>query len=318
MRLLPGWGGVVSRLARAAAAWLAVAVLLAGCGRLGATPGPSGPAPDADAIHVVTTTTILADLVRQVGGTRVIVTSLVPKGGEVHTFDPRPSSLRAVALAELVVRNGLGLDDWLAGLVTDTGATAPILAAAEYLPDVTYLQADDGAVNPHVWMNPRYAAAMAARIASELATVDAAHAARYQAGLAAFSARLMTLDAETATALNAIPQANRKVVAFHDAFPYFAAAYGLVIDGTIVSAPGQDPSAGTVAQLVARIRTDSIKAIFAEAQFNDELAQTLARETGAVVVTDLYTDSTGDAPQDTYEAVMRWNASRVAAALQGS
>jgi ABC-type Zn uptake system ZnuABC Zn-binding protein ZnuA len=271
--------------------------------------------PDGDAIHVVTTTTILADLVRQVGGTRVIVTSLVPKGGEVHTFDPRPSSLRAVALAELVVRNGLGLDDWLAGLVTDTGAAAPIVAAAENLPDVAYLRSADGAVNPHVWLNPRYAAAMAARIATELATVDPGHAARYEAGLAAFQARLALLDKDTAAVLNSIPQANRTVVAFHDAFPYFASAYGLVVDGTIVAAPGQDPSAGTVAHLVARIRADGIKAIFAEAQFNDELAQTLARETGIVVVTDLYTDSVGDAPQDTYEGLMRWNASRVAAAL---
>jgi ABC-type Zn uptake system ZnuABC Zn-binding protein ZnuA len=305
----------VSGLGRLVATGLAAAVLLAGCGRFGATPAPSGPAPDADAIHVVTTTTILADIVHQIGGTRLIVTSLVPKGGEVHTFDPRPSSLRAVAQAELVVRNGLGLDDWLAGLVTDTGSTAPILAAAEDLPEVSYLRAEDGAVNPHVWLNPRYAAAMASRIAAELAAVDSAHAARYEAGLAAFRARLAALDTDTAAALGAIPQANRKVVAFHDAFPYFAAAYGLVVDGTIVSAPGQDPSAGTVAHLVDRIRADGIKAIFAEAQFNDEMAQTLARETDAIVVTDLYTDSTGDAPQDNYEAVMRWNAARVAEAL---
>jgi ABC-type Zn uptake system ZnuABC Zn-binding protein ZnuA len=307
----------VRGLGRLVAVSLAAAVLLGGCGRLSATPAPASslPAPDADAIHVVTTTTILADIVRQIGGARLIVTSLVPKGGEVHTFDPRPSSLRAVAQAELVVRNGLGLDDWLAGLVIDTGSTAPILAAAEDLPDVTYLRAADGVVNPHVWLNPRYAAAMAARITAELASVDPAHAASYEAGLATFRTRLAALDAETATVLGAIPEANRKVVAFHDAFPYFAAAYGLVVDGTIVSAPGQDPSAGTVAHLVDLIRAHGIKAIFAEAQFNDEMAQTLARETGVVVVTDLYTDSTGDPPQDTYEAVMRWNASRVAAAL---
>lgn len=303
------------RIARLIALGVAATVLMAGCGRGGATPAASGPAPDADAIHVVATTTILADIVRQIGGTRLIVTSLVPKGGEVHTFDPRPSSLRAVAQAELVVRNGLGLDDWLAGLVTDTGSTAPILAAAEDLPNVTYIRAEDGVVNPHVWLNPRYAAAMATRIKGALEGVDPSHAAAYAAGLAALQARLAALDAETAAVLANIPLANRKVVAFHDAFPYFADTYGLVIDGTIVSAPGQDPSAGTVAQLVVRIRASRIKAIFAEAQFNDEMAQTLARETSAVVVTDLLTDSTGDPPQDTYEAVMRWNASRVAAAL---
>jgi len=307
--------GVVKRRVAALAVILAAAVLLAGCGRFGATPAPSGPPADADAIHVVATTTILADLVRQVGGTRVIVTSLVPKGGEVHTFDPRPSSMRAVASAELVVRNGLALDDWLAGLVANTGSTAPMVAAAEDLPGVAYPRAQDGALNPHVWMNPRYAALMAAKIAAELVTVDPSHADRYAAGLAAFQTRLSALDADAIAALAVIPQANRTVVAFHDAFPYFASAYGLVIDGTIVAAPGQDPSAGTVAHLVARIRADGIRAIFAEAQFNDELAQTLARETSAVVVKDLYTDSTGDAPQDTYEGVMRWNIVRVATAL---
>jgi ABC-type Zn uptake system ZnuABC Zn-binding protein ZnuA len=309
-------GGIGVRVpAGRLAALLAAAMLLAACGRVGVTPTPSGPPADADAIHVVTTTTILADLVRQVGGTRVVVTSLVPKGGEVHTFDPRPSSMRAVASAELVVRNGLGLDDWLAGLITNTGSTAPSVAAAEDLPGVTYLRAADGAVNPHVWMNPRYASAMAAKIAAELVAVDPGHKDRYAAGLATFQGSVAALDLEASAAMAAIPQANRTVVAFHDAFPYFASAYGLVVDGTIVAAPGQDPSAGTVAHLVARIRTDGIRAIFAEAQFNDELAQTLARETGAAVVTDLYTDSTGDAPRDTYEGVMRWNVERVTAAL---
>ncbi len=301
--------------ARVLAAALVAAVLLGACGSVGATPVPSGPAADADAIHVVTTTTILADLVRQVGGTRVVVTSLVPKGGEVHAFDPRPSSMRAVAGAELVVRNGLGLDDWLAGLITNTGSTAPAIAAAEDLPGVEYLRAVDGAINPHVWMNPRYASAMAAKIEGGLVAVDPSHRDRYEAGLAAFQTRLAALDLEAAAALAVIPQTNRTVVAFHDAFPYFATAYGLVIDGTIVSAPGQDPSAGTVAHLVERIRANGIRAIFAEAQFNDEIAQTLARETMAIVVTDLYTDSIGDAPRDSYEGVMRWNIDRVAAAL---
>ncbi len=318
MRVVPRGYGVrasVRAPARFFAVVLCAALLLAACGRPGATPTPSGPAADPDAIHVVTTTTILADLVRQVGGTRVVVTSLVPKGGEVHTFDPRPSSMRAVAAAELVVRNGLGLDDWLAGLITNTGSTAPLVAVAEDLPGVTYLRAADGVINPHVWMNPRYASAMAAKIAAELALVDPGHTGRYVAGLAAFQTRLAALDADAAAALAVIPQTHRTVVAFHDAFPYFAEAYGLAIDGTIVAAPGQDPSAGTVAHLVARIRADGIRAIFAEAQFNDELAQTLARETGAAVVTDLYTDSTGDAPRDTYEGVTRWNVARVAAAL---
>jgi ABC-type Zn uptake system ZnuABC Zn-binding protein ZnuA len=106
-------------------------------------------------------------------------------------------------------------------------------------------------------------------------------------------------------------------VSFHDAFPYFADAYGLTIDGTIIAAPGQDPSAGSMADLVQAIRRDHVKAVFAEAQFNDELARTIASETGAEVVSGLYDDTLGDAPLDSYLAIMRSNVDRVVGALGG-
>ena len=105
------------------------------------------------------------------------------------------------------------------------------------------------------------------------------------------------------------------MVSFHEAFPYFAAAYGLTVAGTIVAAPGQDPSAGEIADLVARIRSSGAKAIFAEAQFSPKLADTIAGETGVVVVTDLYTDTVGDAPADTYAGMMQSNVDRVVGAL---
>ncbi len=107
---------------------------------------------------------------------------------------------------------------------------------------------------------------------------------------------LADLDARAKDKLGAIPEANRTVISFHDAFPYFAEAYGLTIDGTVVDAPGQDPSAGDVSALIKAIKDKGIKAIFAEAQFNDDLVRTIADESGAVVVSDLYTDSVGDAP----------------------
>ncbi len=108
-----------------------------------------------------------------------------------------------------------------------------------------------------------------------------------------------------------IPPGNRTVISFHDAFPYFAARYGLTIDGSIVDAPGQDPSAAQVAAIVKVVREKGVKAIFAEAQFNEDLARTIADETGARVVSSLYTDSVGDAPQDTYVGMMRWNVDQV-------
>ena len=291
---------------------VAVALVAGACG---------GGADDRDAsgVPVVTTTTILADLVAQVGGDRVRVESLVPKGGEVHTFDPTPSDIRRVTDARLVVRNGLGLDDWLGDLVGDTGTQAPVIALGDDLPGVTLLAGEEPgeAANPHLWMNAAYASAYAGRIADALTSVDPDGAATYRANLEAYQARLATLDEYAKTELGSIPEANRTVVSFHDAFPYFAAAYGLTIDGTVVDAPGQDPSAAQVAALVSRIRDGGVKAIFAEAQFNPDIVDTIAAETGATVVSDLYTDSVGDAPQDTYEGLMRWNVDRVVAALGG-
>ena len=243
---------------------LVVVMLVAACGGAGAS--PSGP---DDTLHVVTTTTVFADLVEQVGGPDVTVHSLVPKGGEVHTFDPTPGDIRRITEAEIAFRNGLGLDDWLASLIEDAGTSAPLVALGTDLPGVTLIAGEEGsgeAVNPHLWMNVAYGSLYAERVAAELTKVDPEGATAYRDGLATYQQRLADLDAYARDQLGAIPEANRNVVSFHDAFPYFAAAYGLTIDGTIVDAPGQDPSAGAIAALVQAIRDHGVKAIFSEAQ----------------------------------------------------
>lgn len=302
---------IVGRIRLLLAAAL-LATLAAACGGTPASPAGSG-----DTLQVVTTTTILADLVRQVGGSRVSVESLVPRGGEVHTFDPTPSDVRRIAGADVVFLNGLGLDDWLANLVRDAGTQAPVVRLGEDLEGVDYIRDAGGTVNPHLWLNPAYAARYAARIAEALGDADPGHAADYAAGLAAYETALEDLDAQAKARLGAIPEARRTVISFHDAFPYFAAAYGLTIDGTIVDAPGQDPSAGEVSALIRTIKERGVSAIFAEAQFNDDLVRTIADATGAAVVSNLYTDTVGDAPQDTYAGLMTWNVEQVAAALAG-
>ncbi|HEY4752520.1 MAG TPA: metal ABC transporter substrate-binding protein [Candidatus Limnocylindrales bacterium] len=297
-----------------------IALALVFAASIAACSAPASSTPSASEsphVSVVTTTTVLADLVHEIAGDRASVTSLVPKGGDVHTFDPRPSSLRAVAGASLIVRNGLGLDDWVAGMVTNTGTKAPVVAAGEDLPGVTYLRSASGTVNPHVWMNVANTTKMVAKIADALAAADPAGAQAYADGAKAYQANLGALDAEIHARMATIPAANRTVVSFHDAFPYFADAYGLTIDGTIIAAPGQDPSAGSMADLVQAIRRDHVKAVFAEAQFNDELARTIAAETGAEVVNGLYDDTLGDAPLDSYLAIMRSNVDRVVGALGG-
>jgi len=281
----------------------------------GACGGPSGdPSSSGGRLIVVATTTVFADMVKQVGGDRADVHALVPKGGDVHTFDPAPSDAIAITGARVVFMNGLGLDDWLATLVTDSGTTARVVILGENLPGVTYLAGTTkagAAMNPHLWLDVSYAAKYVERIGETLAAADPVHATAYRDQAAASGRTLADLDAEVRTRMATIPAANRTVISFHDAFPYFAAAYGLTIDGTIVDAPGQDPSAAQVAALIGVVREKGVKAIFAEAQFNEALAQTIANETGARVVSSLYTDSTGDAPKDTYVGMMRWNLDQV-------
>ena len=291
-------------------------VLAAATGACGA--GPAATPGPGTALRVVATTTVFADLVRQVGGAAVDVQSLVPKGGEVHTFDPTPTDVGRVASAGLIVANGLGLDDWLASLARDAGTGAPVIRLAERLPGVTYLEGDgDKTGNPHLWMNVAYAELYVDRIEAALTAADPSEAATFATGAAAYKVRLAALDSSIRTRFGTLAQADRSVVSFHDAFPYFAAAYGMRIVGTIVSAPGQDPSAGAVADLVDAIRSNGVRLILAEAQFSPKLAAAVAGETNATVVSDLYDDGLGNAPADTYEGMIRADADRIWSVISG-
>ena len=289
-----------------------------------ATPG-SSPSADPNALRVVATTTVLADFVARVGGDRVVVTSVVPPGGEVHTFDPSPQAIVELTRADVIVANGLGLDEWLADLATDAGATAPIVELAEDLDGVEYIESgaddhdeddDHGPFNPHLWLDVSNARAYIARIAGVLAEAAPDGASDYRANAGAYDAELAALDAWAREQLEAVPPANRRIVSFHEAFPYLAHAYGLEIVGVVVDAPGQDPSAGEIAALVEAIRDAEVKAVFGEAQFSDALVRTIADETGTRVETRLYNDSLGDPPADSYLGMMRWNVERIVEALR--
>jgi ABC-type Zn uptake system ZnuABC Zn-binding protein ZnuA len=166
-------------------------------------------------------------------------------------------------------------------------------------------------------MNVAYASKYVDRVQAALASVDPSDAAAFGTRADAYRATLAKLDASIRQRLQAIPAADRVVVAFHDAFPYFADAYGLRMVGTVVGAPGQEPSAGALFDLVKAMRAEGVRVIFAEAQFSDALVQAVASETGATVVSDLYDDTLGDPPVDTYAGMMAWNADRVVAALGG-
>ncbi|HVM31065.1 MAG TPA: metal ABC transporter substrate-binding protein [Candidatus Limnocylindrales bacterium] len=297
----------------------------------------ASPSPDTAQLSVVATTTVLADFVRKVAGDRAEVHALVPAGVDPHTFDPSPSDAVRVSEADLLVMNGLGLDEWVQPFIEQAGAgNVRLVELAEDLDGVDYLEGDDHhdedehgdddehhdededdhAYNPHLWMNVQYARLYVERLADELSAVDPANESDYRGNAAAYDGELEELDGWIRGQIGSLPEDDRRVISFHHAFPYFAEAYGMQIVGVLVEVPGREPSAGEVAALISAIRESGVRLILAEAQFSDALAQTLAAETEAEVVSTLYTDALGDPPADTFAGAMRWNVEQILQALE--
>jgi zinc/manganese transport system substrate-binding protein/manganese/iron transport system substrate-binding protein len=295
---------------------LAVA-LLVGVARL----RPAAAQPAAQGPRVVASTSVFADMVKQVGGDRLgSVRSIVPAGVDVEDYEPTPDDLQAVAQANLLVMNGLSLDRWVPKLVQAANPSIGTLVLSDGLPVLGVGSSDDQDIaqngNPHFWLDPQYAKVYVGKIHDQLVSIDPDGAATYDANTAAYLGQLDELDGWIQRQVATIPVDNRKLVTFHEAYPYFAARYGFQSIGVITPSPGQDPSAGELAELVDKVKAAHVKAVFSEAQFSPKLAQTLAQEAGVQqVVTDLYNDSLGDPPADSYIGMLRYDVSRMVQAL---
>jgi ABC-type Zn uptake system ZnuABC Zn-binding protein ZnuA len=310
------------RSGRNSARGVAVAVVVAGLGALlgcqgtGGSPASRGASsPAADALKVVTTTTVFADIVQNIGGPRVAATSIIPAGVGPEDYEPKPDDARKLTDAALIVSNGVGLDDFLNRLLASgSGGQTPHLVLGDGIPVLTV----DGEENPHFWLDPtlvkRY---YLPAIARKLTELDPSGKAVYDGNVASFGAALDALDADLEARIATIPEASRRLVTFHDAFPYFAKHYGFELVGVVLANVGQDPAAADLAALVEKVKLAHVKAVFSEAQFNPKLAQTIAQEAGiSNVVTNLYNDALGPAPADTYLGLMRWNVDQIVAALK--
>jgi len=289
----------------------AIASLLVGaCGPSGVSPSASGAA-----LRVVATTTVFADIIKNVGGDRVSVASIIPAGAGPEDYEPKPDDAKKLVGADLIVSNGVGLDDFLDKLMTAAGeGKATRLVLGDGIPPILV----DGEPNPHFWLDPSLVAEhYVPSIVAALSKLDAAGAPTYQANATAYIAQVNAMDQANQTKFDTIPAANRKLVTFHDAFPYFARHYGFELIGVILANVGQEPSASELAALVDKVKAAGVKAVFSEAQFSPELAHTLAQEAGiTTVVTTLYNDTLGPPPADTYLKMMGWNADQIVSALR--
>ena len=302
------------RLSRNLIGALALATFVAACGAAGTPDTRASPSSAPGALEVVTTTTVFADIVQNVGGSRVSATSIIPPGVGPEDFEPKPDDAKKLTDAALVVSNGVGLDNFLDRLLSSAGGHAPRLVLGDGIPAITV----DGEDNPHFWLDPtlvkQYYLPAIGRMLTEL---DPAGKATYDANVAAYGQRLDALDAELKASIGQIPAENRKLVTFHDAFPYFARHFGFELVGVVLENVGQEPSAAELAALVDKVKSAHVTAVFSEPQFNPRLSQTLADEAGiSQVVTTLYNDALGPAPADTYLGLMRWDVDQIVTALR--
>lgn len=293
---------------------LLLITLLAGC----STPGSATPTPAASThVQVVTTISVLADLVHQVGGDRVRVAAILPPGASPEEFQPGPQDVQTIADAEVVFYNGYGLEEWLEPLFD--AAEKPGQRRVELAEGLPALDAggEFAEGNPHFWLDPDYAIVYVERIRDALSQLDPEGAERYARNAERYIGQIRELDQQLMALVESVPVEQRKLVTNHDAFPYFAQHYGFTTVGNILGSAEEDPSAGDLATLVERIKQEQVKAVFAESQFNQELAQTLAEEAGVEVVATLYTDSLDPAAGiSTYLDLMRYNVETIVKALK--
>ena len=276
------------------------------------------PAAAAEKLQVVTSITVLADMVKQVGGDTVEVRSLVGPNGDAHVYEPTPQDAQAVTRAGLVVVNGLELEGWMDRLVAASGSKAKVVVATEGVP--TRKMEEDGQeiTDPHAWNSAANGAIYAANIAKALAAADPAHAASYQTNGAKYEAELKDLDAWARREVATIPAAKRKVITSHDAFGYLGAAYGIEFHAPVGFSTESEASAGDIAKLIDQIKREHIKAVFIENATDPRLVQQVAKASGAQMGGELYAEalSTADGPASTYAKMFQYNISSLVAGMK--
>jgi len=289
---------------------VAALLLFPACG------GEGGLESTGSGVNVVATTTQVGALVRAVAGDHVELTVLLSAGADAHDYEPSPRAVKAVNDARVVLRHGLGLDDWLDGTIEGAGGEAKVVTVTEGIQPLLI----DGEPDPHVWHDPERAIVMVENIAAALSSADPAQASTFSENARLYAQTLRDTDARVRELIDSIPPANRKVVTNHDAFAYFFERYGLEFVGAVIPSVNKDAqaSAKQLAELQDLIESEGVKAIFAEAEVDPKVARELAEDTGVVIVEGLYADSLGPpgSGAETIDAMLLFNARKISEALK--
>jgi ABC-type Zn uptake system ZnuABC Zn-binding protein ZnuA len=288
---------------------------------------PIGNTAPSQRLNVLTTVSPLTNIVKNVGGPHIDIHGLIPGGIDSHTFEPVPSDVKFIAAADLIVLNGLELEvptEKLAHANKKPGARIiklgnHTIAPQGYVFDRSF-PASEGQPNPHLWMNPLYAARYAELVRDAFVELDPEHAAQYRERTQRYTDRLMALDKAIAIAVQTIPTANRKLLTYHDSFAYFAPRYGLTVIGAIEPASLSEPSPREVAQVITQLRAEKVPAIFGSEAFPSKVLDQIAQEAGVQFIETLRDDDLPGAlgtPEHSYIGMMLENVRTMVTALGG-
>lgn len=282
---------------------------------------------DNGLLNVATTVAPISSIVRNIGGDRINLHGIVPDGTNSHTFEPAPSDAKILANADVLIANGLDLEDPTIALAKDNmpdGSEVYTLGDKtitpdEYAFDFSFPE-DEGHPNPHLWTNVPYAMTYANLVAAELARLDPGNADYFAENLARYQTALTTLDEAIRTTVESIPEANRRLLTYHDSWAYFAPNYGMTVIGAIQPSDFSEPSPRDVAALIDQIKAEHVPAIFGSEVFPSDVLEQIAKEAGADYVDDLRDDEPPGKPGDpdhTFIGMMKKNLQIMAAALGG-
>ena len=285
------------------------------------------PAAAQEKVKVVASFSILGDLVRQVGGDRVEVSTLVGPNTDMHGFQPTPAHAKALASAQLVVINGLGLEGWADRLVKSAGYKGARVVATKGVKALSaeieghghnHKHKHSDRYDPHAWQEVANVKIYVGNIRDALSSVDPAGKAAYEKNAADYVQKLDALEAEIKQAFAGVSEKQRRVITSHDAFHYFGDAYAIEFLAAQGAGGETQPSARDVARLIQQIRKEGVKAIFVENISNPRIIEQIARETGVKLGGTLYSDALSEpnGPAPTYLDMMRHNAKTIAAALR--
>jgi zinc/manganese transport system substrate-binding protein len=280
----------------------------------------TAPAAAQSRLTVIASFSILGDLVKNVGGDRVEVATLVGPNGNTHVYEPSPADSRRLADAAVIFVNGLGFEGWLDRLAKASGTKAPVIVASTGIrPRARDFDHSDGrrTIDPHAWQSVANAKIYVGNIRDVLIKADPAGQGTYSDNATAYLARLTALEKDVTEILAKVPTGRRHVVTSHDAFGYFGDAYGIAFTALQGVATEAEPSARDVARIIEQIQTQKASAVFLENIVDPRLIREIARETGAKIGGTLYSDALTDAngPAPSYIDLIRHNAHEIAAAL---